>query len=120
LIASSIVVRRAVKAVKEGAIESFLAQWRIVLGLGLLFVLIMATQWISAPFGAPGQYGVIFRVLIGYHGLHALVIGALLYRVYRQAEQYGPTNFWGVEAAASLWNWVTLIWIVFYVVLYWL
>jgi cytochrome c oxidase subunit 3 len=120
LIVSSVLVRRASNAVKVGDHESFVSQWRIVIGLGVLFVAIMATQWISAPFGAPGQYGVIFRVLIGYHGFHALVIGAFMVSVYRKAEQYGPTNFWPVEAAGKLWNWVTVIWILFYLVLYWL
>lgn len=120
LLASSVLIRRASNALKAGERESFLSQWRIVIGLGVVFVAIMATQWITAPFGAPGQYGVIFRVLIGYHGFHALVIGAFMVSVYRNAGQYGQMNFWPVEAAGKLWNWVTVIWILFYLVLYWL
>ncbi len=122
LLASSFVARRASQAVKEARSEAFLSQWRVVIGLGVLFVLIMVYQFLAIPYDAPGQYGVMFRVLIGYHLLHALVIGGFLIRVYRNGQegQYGSTNFWLVEAAAGLWNFVTVAWILFYLVLYWL
>jgi nitric oxide reductase NorE protein len=122
LVASSFLARRASQAVKADRTETFLSQWRVVIGLGVLFVLIMVYQFLAMPFDAPGQYGVMFRVLIGYHLIHALVIGGFLIRVYRNGQegQYSPTNFWLVEAAASLWNFVTVAWILFYLVLYWL
>ena len=118
LIASSILVRRGATAVKAGRSEAFVSQWRMVIVLGVVFVLIMIYQFFAAPFDAPGQYGVMFRVLIGYHLIHALAIGAYLIRVYRQAEQYGPANFWAVEAGVNLWNFVTVAWILFYLALY--
>lgn len=119
LIASSFLVRRAVQAIRQDQLDSFLAQWRTVIGLGVLFVLIMAYQWIAMPIGDPGQYGILFRVLVGYHGIHALVIGGYLVTIYRSG-QYGSTNFWPVEAAVGLWNFVTVAWILFYLVLYWI
>jgi heme/copper-type cytochrome/quinol oxidase subunit 3 len=122
LVASSLLVRRASNAMKAGQIETFLAQWRLVIGLGIVFVLVMAYQFLAIPFDAPGQYGAMFRVLIGYHMIHALAIGAFLINTYRsgQAGQYSAANFWTVEAAAALWNFVTVAWILFYLVLYWL
>jgi heme/copper-type cytochrome/quinol oxidase subunit 3 len=122
LLASSVLARRASHSVKDGHTDTFLSQWRVIIGLGVLFALIMAYQFVAIPFDAPGQYGVMFRVLIGYHLIHALVIGGFLIRVYRggQEGQYGPMNFWLVEAAAGLWNFVTVAWILFYLVLYWL
>lgn len=118
LIASVFLGRSASKAIKTGRTEAFLAQWRIAIGLGILFVLVMAYEWLAVPIGDAGQYGILFRVLIGFHGIHALVIGAFLINVYRQAEQYGPTNFWPVEAAVGLWTFVMVAWILFYLVLY--
>jgi heme/copper-type cytochrome/quinol oxidase subunit 3 len=80
----------------------------------------MAYEWLVMPIGDDGQYGILFRVLVGFHGVHALVIGAFLVRVYRSGQQYGQANFWPVEAAVGLWNFVTVAWILFYLVLFWL
>ena len=120
LIASSVVLGRAAAAAKDDRIASFLSQWRIAIGLGALFVLIMAYEWLAMPIGDEGQYGLLFRVLVGFHGIHALVIGVFLVRIYRNGQQYGSANFWPVEAAVGLWNFVTIAWILFYLVLFWL
>lgn len=119
LIASSFTARRASRAVKTNDIETFLWNWRVTLALGILFVLVMAFEWITMP--VSGQYSNLFRVLVGFHGVHALVIGAFVARVYHhgQAGAYSAANFWPVEAAAGLWYFVTIAWILFYVVLYW-
>jgi len=119
LIASSFTARRASRAVKTNDIETFLWNWRVTLALGILFVLVMAFEWITMP--VSGQYSNLFRVLVGFHGVHALVIGAFVARVYRHGQEgaYSAANFWPVEAAAGLWYFVTIAWILFYVVLYW-
>jgi nitric oxide reductase NorE protein len=122
LIASSFLAWQVSRAVKAGRLEAFLSKGRIIIGLGVLFVVIMLYQFLATPFDAPGQYGVMFRVLIGYHLIHVLVIGGFLIRVYGNGQegQYSPANFWLVEAAAGLWNFVTVAWVLFYLALYWL
>lgn len=119
LIASSITARRASRAVKAGDAAAFLSNWRITIGLGVLFVVVMAAEWLLVP--VSGQYSNLFRVLVGFHGVHALAIGVYLLRVYRngRAGAYSTRHFWPVEAAAGLWYFVTIAWILFYVVLYW-
>lgn len=119
LIASSFTARRANRAVKANDRDTFLRNWRVTVALGALFVLVMAVEWLVIP--VSGQYSNLFRVLVGFHGVHALVIGAFLVRVYRngQAGAYNARHFWPVEAATGLWYFVTVAWILFYVVLYW-
>ena len=89
------------------------------MGLGLFFVAIMAYEWTIIPADA-GQYGAIFRVMTGFHGFHALAIGAYLLRVrrYLAADVYGPRNSFAVEAGVKLWHFVTIAWGLFFIVLY--
>jgi heme/copper-type cytochrome/quinol oxidase subunit 3 len=77
---------------------------------------VMAIEWITVP--PSGQYSDVFRVMVGFHGVHALVIGGFLVNVYRHGERYNPLHFWPVEAAANLWYFVTVAWLLFFVVLY--
>jgi cytochrome c oxidase subunit 3 len=116
LIASSVLVRRGVRAVKNEQHEVFVSNWRLAIGLGMLFVVVMAIEWITVPYS--GQYSNIFRLMVGFHGVHALVIGGFLVNVYRRRDQYDSAHFWPVEASAGLWYFVTIAWMLFYVVLY--
>lgn len=116
LIISSLLVWRGIRAVKAGEHEQFLSQWRIAIGLGVLFIVVMALEWITVP--ASGQYSNLFRLMVGFHGIHALVIGLFLLRVYRGSGQYDRLHYWPVEAAANLWYFVTVAWLLFFVVLY--
>ena len=116
LIISSFLVRQGTRALKAGEHAQFLSQWRIAIGLGTLFVVVMAVEWITVP--ASGQYSDLFRLMVGFHGIHALVIGGFLVNVYRHGAQYNQVHFWPVEAAANLWYFVTVAWLLFFVVLY--
>jgi heme/copper-type cytochrome/quinol oxidase subunit 3 len=118
LIASLVLVHRAFNAVKASRVAEFLSQWQIAIGLGLVFVAIMAYEWIIVP--VSGQYSSIFRVMTGFHGLHALVIGVMLWRAQRfvKAGVYGQQNFWPIEAAVKLWDFVIIAWLLFFAVLY--
>jgi cytochrome c oxidase subunit 3 len=116
LAASSLLVRQGTRAVKAGRTAMLRSRWRIAIALGALFVAVMAFEWAAVPYS--GQYSNVFRLMVGFHGVHALAIGIFLVHVYRHAEQYSPTHFWPVEAAAGLWHFVTIAWMMFYAVLY--
>lgn len=118
LIASSVFVHRGFAAFKNAAVAAFLRQWLMTLALGAVFVAIMAYEWLTVP--VSGQYSTIFQVMTAFHAIHALVIGLFLWRTYRfaKAGAYGPKNFWTVEAAVKLWDFVTLAWVLFFIVLY--
>lgn len=70
------------------------------------------------------QYGVTFRLMTGFHFVHALVILGIMIYVYRNGQQGIYTgddhDSWAVEGTAKLWYFVTVAWILFYVVLYWI
>lgn len=116
LIISSVLVRQGTRAVKAGDHARFMSRWRYAIGLGALFVVVMVIEWITVP--TSGQYSDVFRLMVGFHAVHALAIGGFLVNVYRHGEQYHPLHFWPVEAAANLWYFVTVAWLLFFVVLY--
>jgi len=104
---------RAIQNDKRGLLRS---QWRIAIGLGAVFVVIMAFEWLIVP--VSGMYSTLFRVMTAYHAVHALVIGWIMIRIYRNAAAYDQVHNWAVEASAKLWYFVVVAWIMFYVVLY--
>jgi cytochrome c oxidase subunit III len=118
LVASSFFIRRGVKALKADDVTTFSSSWRYGLALGGVFALVMAYEFIAAP--GSGQFLSIYRLMIGFHHIHALVIGYYLIRVYQNGKlgAYGANDFWPVEGGASLWDFVTVAWVLFYVVLY--
>ncbi|MCB9449882.1 MAG: heme-copper oxidase subunit III [Anaerolineaceae bacterium] len=118
LIVSSLLVRSATRAVKRGDHGIFESRWGLSLILGVIFVVVMAWEWVIVP--VSGQYSNLFRLMVGFHGVHALVIGAFMVVVYRngRAGAYDEYHFWPVEGAAGLWHFVTVAWVLFYLVLY--
>ncbi len=119
LIASSVLAHRAYDSFRAGGShDSFLMLWRIVIALGVVFIAVMTYQWLTVP--SSGQYSALFRLMTAYHGVHALVIGAFLWRVYRfaRARVYSAKNFWPIEAAVKLWDFVTVAWVLFFITLY--
>ncbi len=120
LILSALLARRALTAIRHDDVTAFLRQWAATIGLGVAFVGIMVVEWLSASTAT--QYGVLFRVMTAFHGVHALAIGVFMVGVYRNARRgsYHAGHFWAVEGAAKLWYFVTIAWLLFYVVLYWI
>lgn len=116
LIASAWFARNGRKGIETGRRDLLVFNWRIVLGLGLAFILAMLLEWLSVP--PSGQYSTLFKVMTAFHGVHALVIGAILLNVYRNVENYDAVHHWAVEAAAKLWYFVVVAWLLFYTVLY--
>ncbi len=124
LIASAWLARRAWKTAETTEPQNekypFLGNWRIALLLGVVFFGIMITQFFAVPVGEEARFGTIYRVLIGYHAIHALAIGFLMFQVmrYGQAGRYHAENTWSVEAVTKLWYFVVVAWLMFYAVLY--
>lgn len=118
LLASIWFVRRGLRAILAEDRAAFFRYWRIALGLAALFVVIVAFDWITLPYS--GIYSDVFRMMTGFHGVHALAIGAFMGMIYRNARagNYGPGNFWPVEGAVGLWYFVVFAWMLFYAVLY--
>lgn len=120
LLVSVALARRGLSAIRQDGRGAFLTLWRAVIGLGAAFVALMVFEWLRVPMGT--QYGTVFRLMIGFHGFHALVIGLYMAGVYRAAAagQYGSLDFWAIEAGVKLWYFVAFAWLLFYAVLYWI
>ncbi|MBL8165941.1 MAG: heme-copper oxidase subunit III [Anaerolineae bacterium] len=116
LIISSFTARRGLRAIKADNHAGFVRSWGITLLLAVVFVVGMIFEWVNVPFS--GQYSNVFRLMVGFHAVHAIAIAIYMWRVFRQADEYGALNFWPVEGGASLWYFVTVAWMLFYAVLY--
>ena len=125
LLLSSLFMRQALHRLHGGVHVSFLRALQIAIGLGGFFVLVIVYEFLAVSEAALAtQYGITFRLMTGFHFVHALAILAILIRVYRQASRGAysgdPRDSWPVEGAAKLWYFVTVAWLLFYVVLYWI
>jgi len=118
LIASGFLARRGLNAMRTGMIADFFPNWVFALVLGGVFLLIMAYEFLSVQM--TGQYSMVFRVMTAFHAVHAFVIGVVMLQVYGNARKglYDAARHWMVEAAAKMWYFVVVAWIMFYTVLY--
>lgn len=118
LLASATLIWRGLKTARAGDMSSCTRQWVIALALGAAFVVVAGAQWAGVPGDNP--YGMAFRVMVGYHLLHAIVIGVYLFAVLRsmRAGRVTPRDLWPVEAGARLWYFVLAAWLLFFVPLY--
>lgn len=120
LLVSAFLTRRGAQMIRQGDATGLVTNWRVVLALGAAFVLAMGFEFITIP--GSGTYSDVFRMMTGFHAVHALAIGAYMLWVLRGArEGHYKTlaNQWPVEGAASLWYFVVIAWMIFYIVLYW-
>ena len=99
--------------------------WRGAMVLGVAFMAIIVYEFASVTDAAMAtQYGVTMRLMTGFHLVHALAILAVMIHVYRCGARGSYSgaehDSWAVEGTAKLWYFVTLAWLLFYVVLYWI
>lgn len=125
LLLSAALVRRGWRDLRAGGLAGFLANWRLAMLLGLVFMAIIIYEFVSVSEAALAtQYGITLRLMTGFHVAHALAILAVLLRVARAggrgAYSDGAGAAWAVEGAAKLWYFVAVAWLLFYVVLYWI
>ncbi len=120
IIASGVTAWKAEAAIRRDDQPAFMNLWRLTIALGGSFLVIMIGVFFFNPYLETGLYGQIFRVMIGYHAIHAMAIGWWLVQVYLNARSgmYSARAYWGIEAGARLWYFVIVAWLMFYVVLY--
>jgi heme/copper-type cytochrome/quinol oxidase subunit 3 len=118
LIGSTVLVYRALQAMRTDDERAFEIQWAGAIALGALFVVVMIYEWLTIQTGT--QYAQVFRLMTGFHMFHALVIGGYMAYVYQNRAAYDGRNYWAVEAGAKLWYFVLVAWMIFYIVIYWI
>jgi len=125
LLLSSLLVKRGLDALRAQSLGGFRMCWRGAMALGVAFMAIIVYEFASVSDAAMAtQYGITMRLMTGFHFVHALAILAIMIHVYRNGAtgRYSGDEHdsWPVEGTAKLWYFVTLAWILFYVVLYWI
>jgi len=119
LISSSILVEWAIWQLKRGRMRAFKAGLLGTTILGALFpILQFGFEWphlilnnILTP--ATNFFGATFYLLTGIHGAHVLV-GVIAYGytdIRAMMGQYSPKNRGFVEATATYWHFVHIIWL---------
>lgn len=124
LLASSVAVVGAVRALRRGALTAVGARLGVAALLGTTFLAVQGYEWIRlVGFGltvSSGVYGGTFYTLIGAHGLH--VIGALawLALTFRLVRNGGITSerSSALRACAMYWHFVVALWPILYVAVY--
>jgi heme/copper-type cytochrome/quinol oxidase subunit 3 len=124
LLASSVAMAAAVRALGRGDRPAVIRRLGAAAGLGAVFLAVQGSEWARmVHFGltvSSGAYGSTFYTLIGAHGVH--VLGALgwlavsLRRVGRgdlSARRTAP-----LRACAVYWHFVVALWPVLYVSVY--
>lgn len=125
LIISSWLVRNSLKVLRDNHLETYMNNWRLAIGLGFAFMAIIVFEFFTVSDAALAtQYGVTFRLMAGFHFIHALVIIGIMINIFFKSKQGLYTGdehgSWAVEGTAKLWYFVTVAWILFYMVLYWI
>lgn len=128
LLLSGFLARQALKIVESTepkakvSLEApFRKTWLIALGLGLVFFVIMMQQFFAMPYDTEvARFGMIYRLMIGYHAIHAVVTLFMFWQVWRFGadHRYHSENVWAVEGTTKLWYFVIVAWLLFYAVLY--
>jgi len=99
----------------------------ITIALGLVFLCLQVGEHYRAYTAlgltlASGAYGATFFMLTGFHGLHvavgATMLSVIFVRVLRG--DFTPDDQFAFQAAAWYWQFVDIIWLLMFVLVYWL
>lgn len=124
LFASSIAMRRAVRALATEDARAVTARLGIAAALGATFVFVQGFEWARLlSFGlkaSSGAYGATFYTLVGAHGLH--VVAALVWLAVTvllvARNRVTPAHPGPLRACAMYWHFVVGLWPVLYVAVY--
>lgn len=116
--ASFFTASRSLAAIRRGATGALAQQMGLsaVLGLAFLAGILVYTGQIPVS----GPYSSINVTMNLFHALHVVAGLLLLSFVLVRARQgvYHQARFWMVEAAVVFWQFVVLMWVFFFVVIY--
>ncbi|MDQ7029252.1 MAG: cytochrome c oxidase subunit 3 [Ardenticatenia bacterium] len=122
LLASSVTAHRAEQAIARGDTEGLQRGLLATIGLGVLFLVLVAYEWSIAftEFPPSTPYGSIFYLTTGTHALHLLSGIGVLALVYKAAKRgaFTAESHWGVHGGVLYWHFVDVVWLSVFTVLY--
>ncbi|WP_305806306.1 cytochrome c oxidase subunit 3 [Stenotrophomonas sp. YIM B06876] len=125
LLSSGVALTIAHHALKAGKRTQLLVWLGLTVGLGVMFLLFQAEEYMHA-YGAlnltlgSGIYGSTFFMLTGFHGAH-VALGTIMLIVmwFRSARgHFTRDNHFGFEAAAWYWHFVDVVWLMLFLFVY--
>ncbi len=121
LVTSSFAVNVAHDGLREGDRQTFKNFLALGIGLGALFVVTQAYEYIHAPFAFKNSiYGATFFMATGFHGAHVIIgvifLTVCLFRAF--AGQFTPRHHLGFQFAAWYWHFVDVVWLFLFSCIY--
>ncbi len=122
LMTASYFAHRASTAVDAGDMKALQTQLLITMGLGTLFIGIVAYEWGAGftefPIGTP--YGSLFFLITGVHVFHLfagiMVLGSLVLQTKRGT--ITSETHWKVHGGITYWQFVDVVWLFVFTVMY--
>jgi cytochrome c oxidase subunit III len=128
LIVSSVAILRSSKAAKDGAAGSFQRAMGVTVLGGILFLAVKAVEYrgelASGLLPATNNFMGLYFTLTGLHALHVAAGTAVNAYFWRGSASVSAADVGGrhfavrVRMAALYWNFIDLVWITMFVVLY--
>ena len=125
LVASSITLTIAHKALKKDARTPTLIWLAITIALGAVFLVFQIEEYVIAYTEydltlRSGIYGSTFFMLTGFHGAHvtlgAIILTVMLIRLLRG--HFSGEQHFGFEAASWYWHFVDVVWLGLFLFVY--
>ena len=125
LLASSVTIHRAEKALHAGSKSGFAFLWTLTIVLGGLFLAGTAYEWMDLIGThrltiSRNLFGTTFYTLVGFHAFHVTVglfMLILVLVLFARGRIAGPHSL-GIELVSWYWHFVDVVWIVVFAVVY--
>lgn len=125
LVTSSITLTLSHKALKYDKRKPTIYWLAATVALGAIFLFFQIEEYIEAYSHLnltldSGIYGSIFFLMTGFHGLHVLLGGIILFVVLIRLMKghFSAHDHFGYEAGAWYWHFVDVVWIMLFVFVY--
>jgi heme/copper-type cytochrome/quinol oxidase subunit 3 len=125
LAAASFGIHAALKAARRAGGPRVARGILLCLAAGMAFLTVLAVEWMQLhseglSLSSGGTYGALFYTLTGCHALHVMAVwiwtAVLLPASLR--DRFCPAYHHPVEMAGMFWHFVTLAWLILFVILY--
>ncbi len=126
LVASSVAITRAARAIGAGALPRFRALFGTTIVCGLVFLLLKSTEYraelLAGLRPATNNFLGLYFTLTGLHALHLIcgvVVNAWLWLTVPAMHAAEPARAVSrIRTAALYWNFVDLVWLIMFPLLY--
>jgi len=125
LLASSVTIVFAVRALRRGQVQSFALWWLATLLLGLEFIIGTGLEWRSLIYTHgltihTNLFGTTYYSLVGLHATHVIVglLGLGLVMLFTVLGHVGERHAERTEVLSWYWHFVDTVWVVVFLTVY--